>query len=281
MALEIITCCGYERQRGLRQYHVDYLAQAMRAGQFALSTIKLTKLRDEWYLTNGQHRLYAIVACGISQALNVLFEEVSDEQALSACYYREDSGLKRQFHEGATASEIAEATGWTGSSLQALAGACRLIDDKFSVAASKRLTYEGRSPDARKNAILSWKKEAILFRHAISGADIKMRQKLTNSAVVGVALVSLIADEKRAQRFWSEVSGNDGLHRNSPQWRLVQILLTEPLRKYGPCAYSRFVAACWNAYYEGKETFRFSPQAPTEPMLIRGSSVFVGKDEEE
>lgn len=80
-------------QRKIRQYHVDFLAAAMREGRWRW-TSETIKLDRNMRVIDGQHRLSAVVQSGVTLK-NVLVAVVTDDDAIKSI----DQGIRRSLND--------------------------------------------------------------------------------------------------------------------------------------------------------------------------------------
>jgi hypothetical protein len=110
-----------EHNRRVRPTHVDFLARVMTDGQYEPTTDGVG-VRKDGQLTNGQHRLAAIVKCGIPQRLLI----VPDMSAES--YLTQDQRASAR-----TVAEALGATTWMTADVHLMLGMMSPSLKKFSV----------------------------------------------------------------------------------------------------------------------------------------------------
>lgn len=274
MAYDWLTTYKYEHQRPLRQDHVSFLAEAMRRGEFTLSTLRLATFRGETHLLDGQHRLTALFDCGIPQRFAVISQLCNTEEELRRAYYTIDIGMARTLVDAYRGNKELEATGLNDAQIRSVSAATQIILSRFSNEGGgvERSKYAGKSRDERLRQVIIWKNEAKSFFDATHGGSREMVTRLKAGVVVGVGLITFRHQPALAADFWRKVAMNDGLARLSPEGRLAHYLLVNRFQRTGLKLYARTIAAHWNARYNGREEVKNLPvRRDTEPMLIEGT----------
>lgn len=269
MAAEWLERNNFAHQRKLRQDRVDELAAAIRAGEFELTAIKFHRWAGHEQLTDGQHRLWAIVESGISTDLVVIRQLAESAQAVGEAYGRIDTGAVRTPAEAMSALMMAETTGLTQTQLNKMWSAVKVLMNGFmgQTATGNRWEYRVRSRVMR--GIVQWKGEARLYFDAIQPGSETHRARLSSAAVLAVGLVTLRYQPERALEFWSQVGARADLQVDTGPWKLVEFVTENPLRIVNDA--SRRVAGCWNAFYHNRPLSRLQVKSVTIPINIDGT----------
>ncbi len=270
IAEEWLTRC-FDRQRSLRTGHVAMLARAMDRGEFEETTITFAVCGGEWHLTDGQHRLHAIIRSGKAQWLGVLFKFVNDAQRIADAYVRTDAQLARTLSDRARAHGGAKEAQLSETQYLCLLRAVTLIMAGFQARPTEEQLAALRSAEAKIQFAEEWTKEAAEYRSLTAGATTNLGPKCWNGATMSVALVTLRHTPEKAKEFWQRVAHDDGLAAGTPEKRLVEFLLTQRMLRKEREIDCRRVAHCWNAYVWNKNTRGIHIADAKEPIVIAGS----------
>lgn len=274
LAARVIAECHYERQRRLREYHVEELAVEMQHRRFTQGTqVAFGRLKDRLYLVNGQHTMHAIVKSGLTQYLAVLIEDVETYDDLGPLYNRFDNQATRTWHDSVRAMGISDKTSLTDAQAAATLSAVLLIQTGFRVPTISNFPTEMKSRDARFQAAKPWWPYAEKYFALIEGADNFIRPRLKRQAVVAVALMTLKYQPEIAPDFWIGVANDDGLRRGDPRKTLFRHLIENTSGKLGsPSIQLRAIATTWNAWMENRQ-LTFIRVYPDSPLVIRGTPI--------
>jgi len=250
----------YAGQRQFKDWHRNNLARMMREGCFRPKTqIAFVRVRDRFYLTNGQHTLSAIVTSGLSQELSIVINVGADLNDVADDFSRHDTHLTRRFGDSLVAHGVHESLGVPITALHAITAACSfyaLITGETNTKAAN-LTHDD--------------KLAIVNRHGELGVEawnlFEGRQNktyLTRKTTLASAMVCLSGHDS-AREFWIPLAMDDGLRQGDPRKTLLDWLRsrTTPGGSYGKIANPgkiatdhELVKACasaWNSWVAGKE----------------------------
>ena len=104
----------------------------MKRGTFKQDTpIEFCRLDDGEWLTDGQHRLTAVVSSGQAQRFVVVRRVVDDEQSVALDYTRTDKGRRRSISDDYRALLLHEELGLTPTQLNKFGSAVALINNAF------------------------------------------------------------------------------------------------------------------------------------------------------
>ncbi len=271
----------YKNQRPVSSRDVSIYADEMRRGTFkttgADGTIEFVLLKGKHYLTNGQHRLWAVVESEIPQKFTVAITRVTNEEELAEVYYRSDAGKKRSDRDAFRSTGVTDEFDLSISNVTKLAAAVRLIIHGMQ-----------NNTTVRKNTFLSrdkilltiheWGNEMKTYMDLIKEAKVGYIQKLQKPQVLAVALVTLRDAPEVAKVFWKKVAENDGLRARDPESHLVNFIATKGVNEVGGTnGYIRHIANAWKTSWEKQNMSILRPQGSTRPLLLKGTK-YKGKE---
>lgn len=274
----------YAHQRSLKQDHVSFLADEMRQEAFKQDTvIEFCSVNGTEWLTDGQHRLTAVVVSGIPQRFVIVRRPMLDEEAIALDYTRTDKGKPRTIIEDYKTLDLSTELGLTFTQIEKLGGAVQFINARFSQRKRSKMHSKPRLALMREYA-----EPAELFFDDVEGAPQALRHRLDRRATLGVALVtyrySIGEFGKKVAEFWRGLALDDGLRSTDPR-KLAIRHITEigmtgggspSARSVTPAYSSRFIARCFNLFVSGENAKMIKVMDSTQPILILGSP-FDGK----
>jgi len=96
MAIRWLSENLYEHQRPPSEFHVKFLADEMQRHAFKQdTTIEFCQVNGAEYLTDGQHRMKAVVLSGKPQRFVVVKRTARNEDDIAKDYTRTDKGRAR------------------------------------------------------------------------------------------------------------------------------------------------------------------------------------------
>jgi hypothetical protein len=271
---------AFEGQRKHDESWSLHLSNQMKEGKFAQDTtidvasLEVSNTEHHYYLVGGQHRLQAILLCGLPQQFVVVFHAVTTMAEVAELYYRNDIGKRRTVKDMFTASGLSEELCLTKSDLTFFAGAVKILDKNFL---SKSMSKW--SPDDIRNLLIEWRRECQQFYKVTYGGESTVIHKLRNGGVLSVALMTFRVYPEKAVHFWHAVACNSGLIDGQPERTLVKYLMKYYARKSSELDTIRRVAQCWNAYVEGKRIEQTKPSDLDKPVVIKGKPIEVQEEE--
>lgn len=259
--------------RPLRTSHVAYLVDEMLADTFGSAEVAFVHTPNGIRLVNGQHTLNAIIKSGrvVRCTVTEFFGEVEDD--VSLVYSRMDRGIIRRKGDVLHACNMPERLGLPCSWTKVLNRAVVVIMDGFGEKGGVR---HARSYDLGMDLMKEWVKETNLLHECAAGSDKHTLATLHRAAVMAAALVTLRFKPKEAATFWKRVAANDGLSAGQPDHKLVWWLAHTPVRAQGNPVQARAVAACWNAWIEGRSLDKLYADK-TRPIRFVGTP-YTGKE---
>lgn len=261
----------YSGQRAISAHLVNLYAQQMRLGLWAPTTIDFALVGTLRLLVNGYHRLEAIKKSGLAISLPIQVHRCRSMEEVRNLYGRLDRGKPRSVFEAIGAGEFHADLGLTPEQLRRLVSAGPLIMGGFGSRYIAGNALASRSIDVRRSFARDWAPSMQQFVAAVARCPNQIRNLLTSSAVLGVALVSLRYRPEKAQEFWRSIALNDALRRGSPEHTLLNYIHNNRVNRIGPVIYSRGVAFAWNAAYEGRALSYIRMPDPATPINIRGT----------
>lgn len=274
----------YAPQRNLNQNHVSFLADEMRQEAFKQDTmIEFCSVNGIEWLTDGQHRLTAVVVSGIPQRFVIVRRPMLDEESVALDYTRTDKGKPRTIAEDYRTLDLrSEFDMDSFTKIEKLGAAVQFINAGFYHSKTGKMHSKPRLRLMREYA-----EAASLFFIDVLGAHRVLRHRLDRRATLGVALVTYrYSTDKfgdQVSDFWSGVALDDGLRSTDPRKHALKHLMevgmmgsAATMRAVTPTYSSRFIARCFNLYVSGETTKQIKIMDPTQPILILGSP-FDGK----
>lgn len=253
LAAWILKDAAFDGQRKSERHHIELLSHLMRQGRWSAgSQLAFCELDGRLYLTNGKHRMNAVVAAGIEQEFQVLITRCMNMGEVVADYYRHDTASrKRSAMEIIGSTEMARNSGLPAALLSGLFNCAITLDNGLE---EKFYQHEPlvRDTDAKIAATSGWITEAREYARLVAPAPFGVRAKLFNGGVLMVALMTIRHQPKVAEQFWGGIALDDGLRRNDPR---KVLLLDFASRKLSPgIIRMRCIpaATAWNAFYESR-----------------------------
>lgn len=264
----------YDRQRQVRPTHVTYLANLMRQGRFrAGSSIDFGFYDQQHYLVNGQHTLHAIMAYGQPIPLLVTRHIVASREELAHLYSTFDRQLRRTQQDVFHVFDFLRQSSLSKKQQMALAAGVIYPMTGFMVWRGKtrpQVNALAMDPETRLHWMAAWLAEAQQFFALHTDMDKLRKTCLERGAVVGVALATFRYCAERATTFWRAVARDEGLQAGDPARTLLRFLYNTPVQNQRE-AYDRYVAAAWNAFYEGRGLDKLYARPVNLPILLAGT----------
>lgn len=249
---KVLECNNYERQRPVSATHVAFLAEHMRRGTFRPGTqLAFARLGDHLILTNGQHRLQAVVDSGRPAEFQILIQDMDTPEQVAAAYYTFDRGGRARCDADVLESAgICDRFGIPKQFARAVFQGYPLLSGKFH--RSNYLTdATSRNDDVRLAGLESWWPHAAAFYRHLEGAPRWARARLFSGQGVAVGAVTIKYQPKAAETFWHGLAEDDGLAKGDPRKTLLADMAGRPWGRRGVdgCI---VIASAWNAFFEGR-----------------------------
>jgi hypothetical protein len=288
MAQKWLTTARYKHQRDVRTGQVHFLAEEMRRGSFKQDTpLEFTRVNGDEWLTDGQHRLSAIVETQTPQRFVIVRRYAKDEDDVAFDYTRTDQVILRSIADSYRTLDIETELALTKTQVNLLSVAVSMIDGKFEGLQRKMHL------DDRLRLMRDYNDGFAMYLEAIAGCRKELRHHLERAASLSVALVTYrysakVYSVEKVDAFWNGVAMDDGLKAKDPRKAALRHLedttmggggrrgeQTSGARTVSPHFSARYLAGCFNAHILGKE-ISFQKPRVIQPIMILGSP-FIGK----
>lgn len=254
-ARDLRAACHFDRQRSLRYGQVQRLVEEMSRGWFLAGTpIWFCVLPNRsMLLVNGNHTLEAVAESGIPVVLTCIYQKVASINEAGAAYACFDIQRVRSFLNSAQATGVGE--GITG--LTYVLGAVGIIAAGFSLETMRADRFLGASRRLRLDLVEEYRRPAELLHSWASGAPSSNVKILTKASVLSVALATAKYQPSAAEEFWRELLFDDGLKAGDPRKVMLRQMNSNTIARGSGNEARRYLvflaAACWNAFFEGRE----------------------------
>lgn len=288
MAQQILSTCPYEYQRKIRKSRVALYATMMESNSWVNgSNIKFAVMdkTGRKILTNGFHRLTAVIVSGRPQVFAVTEVACGDESDLARVYYTEDRSLARSDADAFRTLHIELELGISSWQINKASAAMRFIYNDFA-----RRNYVSPTTEEVVEMLRAYADAIGLYFEVTAGRPRYMEKPLMRSAVMSVAFEVLrFAPMKygteRCIDFWKGMAIDDGLTRTDPRKVAnvhivnTRISMTSGGGRNGSMAsaayQARYVANCWNAWSEGRVFASFNGKAPSSKVFDAGAPIVI------
>lgn len=266
----------FDGQRKIKPAQVKMLASEMRAGRFKRSEFRMGHVNGQVMLSNGQHRLHAVLESGITIPASV-YNFIGDGRADVADDYTYcDINSLRTLAERVQSTDLLERTGMTYQNFNALCASLAPIIGGFTPSAYGSTLQVLRSAAVRQRAIEDYAGVANDYYDVIFGCDGYLGRTLRRKPIMAVGLITLGARPVKGTEFWKGTAENDGLRKGDPRHTLMRWLLSNDARTTPPMIQSRVVATAWNAFYEERTIHRFNLGDTSRPIKMLGAAHYDG-----
>lgn len=286
MAEQWLTKREYAYQRHLREGDAERFAEHMRAGTFentqAINFHHCLEHGGAKYLTNGQHRLRAVVLSGMTIEMPVVHKWVRTYAAVQAAYGRIDRGITRTHQDVYRANGLEEELDLGLKDAERFGAAVAVFLRDF-----RSTGYGGsRTRDAgmRMDLMRGWIHDARALVALYEGAPSDWRHRLLNAMPFALGLVTFRYAPEQASRFWRELAWGEGLTVTDTTYHLREHLSKMTIRgKLSERQIMWTIARGWNAFYRGrliqlfKNTEGRTPDGKLEELELAGTP-FRGTD---
>ena len=269
MATHMIQNEMFPGQRPINKSHVEFLADTMRKGEFnGGSAIQIAKALDTgWLVIDGQQRLHAIVKHGSPVAANVVRHECGSRQEIALIYSRIDRGRGRSMVDAMRALGLLNEThDLSPTELKHFSQASVLLRQNMTSASISGSSYDARSAEARHEEMVKWHAPAVQYFVATRSAS---EPKLFDRReVVSIGIVTFADAPEIALRFWGEAAKDDGLRATDPRKKMLEAMRKAPATRGSIGYLGHVVAACWNAYVEGRDLSKVIVRDPRANVAL-------------
>jgi hypothetical protein len=258
LAERILVERNYERQRPLDNNATRLWTLMLKEGRFVdRHQIWFGRLNGRLHLIDGQHRLAAVLASGVSAEFQAVILEVDTAEDLHTSYSLFDRvGRKRTLSEVFHARGIMDTHKLTVSAAKACFAASLLLEFDFKPPHHSQDPLSVRDDYTRERFAAPWWGLMRDYEAIVKTASTILRRRLLSPQVTAVALLTLRDQPEQAEVFWKAVALNDGLRRGDPRHTLVCWLLESANSGNQGGAHwqnldtCKAVSLCWNAFYE-------------------------------
>lgn len=264
----------YDGQRNIRPTNLTFLKSEMEKAVFRPWTI-ITIVEEEGrsYISDGRHRLRAVVASGKAQCFWILTIRGA---AVEDVYTVQDIGASRSMMDHLRALKTTEQSPLPVIGKPSAVSAARTLSNPLT---SSGLPKQNARDLARMYE--EWVPYMARYGEVIFGGV--MTQRMKGSTFVASAAVTLRYRPEEAAEFWRGIAFDDGLARHDPRKRIVDMLWdpdstirvsfgSNSIRTY------RILAYYWNKFLQGQEVKRVPGEYPDRFMFDgTGWGYAVGK----
>lgn len=272
---------SYTGQRSIRPRHVEYIAQAIDHNLFRKNTvITFCVLGNKHFLVNGYHTLSAIIKRDKPFPLVLEDIEVSSMEEIAFIYSTFDRNLTRSHGDIFSGHNLAEKIHIPKGTLKSYSAGIAVLVTGFTDVHKDTRSIQGallKNPEIRVKFMLEYQKEARLYFEYEKDVSKLTRSVLQRGHVIAIGLATYRYAEHLASKFWGLLKEDSRLDKNHPSKALLTWLQQTPPKKYPDARYSRYVAACWNAFVEGRNLSKVYSRDEDLPILIQNTP-FNGRD---
>ncbi len=261
-ATELLALNTYKSQRGIRQKHVDDLADRMRRGLYLTGKIIIAYLPDNnKILIDGQHTLSAVVqsGCIIKADIETVFCPKGED--LSLLFQQPDGGVVRSISDMLKVEANSLNLKWKHRVCELVVGGAAILENMTR--ATKREKVPLLKECLTEGAFIN----SILENRADHG-------HLYRVPVVAAMMQTYRVDSVEAKTFWTQVSNGEMIKKNWGAWHLRAFLTTilstrgtNSKKQHRTVSDYEIQWRCiyaWNLFRAGKTTkvFKFSSDWP-------------------
>lgn len=273
----------YVDQRALSQRRVDLLVGEITRATFSQGTmIRFVSFNGDWFLIDGQHRLWAVLIADRPQSFVVLVTKVGSEQEIAWLYGNTDIGKARSTHELFGPLHLADNFQITPTDVDSLASAINFMANGCTVYRYMGLNREDLLARMRLYAPFARDYVGLLV-----GSQRSFRKAAMRTPTLSVALLTLRYDhdnesDVNAMSFWNNAITDDGLMIGDPRKLVNRHILTTRLSSKRAtdgitivtATYSvRYLGVCFNAYMEKRELRVPRVKDELAPLRLQGVPV--------
>jgi hypothetical protein len=270
MAADWLIRYRYPGQRPLRQSHIDDLAYAIAKGEWKVGAVEFCLLGQERFLTDGQHRLNAIVKAGLPAPLVIIQKRVESEAELAEEYLRTDRVLRRRPADAARMAAAAGSSSMNATESETFAWGVYALQTGFGLLGAKeRSALHLRNPDVQAQAIEEWLPYAERYFAATRQPLLGFTPGLRLGVVVGICMLTCRYQADEARVFWNAVAHATDLEPGSPAL-VVRDIIRDKERRRPHAALAHRLAHCWDAYRENRKITTVRLYDWSKPVSLSG-----------
>ena len=279
-ALGILEQNMYYGQRKVRFEQVEVYAREMKFGRWSSkrSVIKFTKVKNDLYLTDGQHRLLALIEYGKPLVFVFVVENVETERDLAVAYDSIDDGMNRKLGDSALFVVGGKQLGISSVLSKYSATAIKVIYQGFTARSEKYSKIQ------QWNWVKDWSDQIITFQDELY-EDSVMKNRSRSSPVMAFALLTLKYRKSKAIEFWKKVFTGEMLRVNDPRKRLYDFFNDTTIKDMDTgrtnwIQYGLYINVAWEAFLENRD-YRVSIRVRNimeKPLQIMGTPYDTSQD---
>lgn len=265
----------FDRQRAIRQYHVQFLLNLMRHKRFRSHTpLEVAHYREQVFLIDGYHTLTALAQWDTPLPMILIHRTVEHMADVGQLYGTFNRDLMR------TSTDILRGYGlpaqydFPKDQNEALVAAIKLLLSGFvwdRPGGSVNRIYL-KDQEILFNGVCQWMDEAAQFFDDIAGAPNEIRKGLLRAGTLAVALATMRAKPGGAQDFWTMVAHDSAPQADHPAKTLTHFLIGNTVKQArGAIRYARAVAVCWNAWMRGRTLKEVRIPDIAAPIRLEGT----------
>ena len=268
MARTLRATCHFERQRPIKQDHVDRLKAEMAKGWFLAGTpLWFCRLPDgKELLINGNHTLEAIGGGEISVPLVLIHQKVPDIEAACWAYTSFDVQRTRSYLHAAQAFGLNESVPYLSPALSA----CAYIGGDFAANPWSSHNDASRSRRRRIDLVKEYH-PALAMLKAIMTDSPKVQQALMKRGpTLACAMATLRYQPSTAEAFWTGIVWDDGLRVGDPRHTLLRFLRSADVRRNQEGILWN-TSLAWNAWFSNQKLDRFTRRPEAAVIELSGT----------
>ena len=262
----LLTVGKYDKQRQIREPHVNQLIAEMEQGRFLRGIpIQICQLPDgKYFVVNGQQTLEAIKIVDIPITLTFITYYVKTMAEVGAIYSRLDIGRPRTAYDRLLALGIPDSIlkgdrSLLKSETNSLTAAIKMLLMEFRPYNAKTMDPGiNRSADLWATVITTeWKPAIQRMYDVLQFCDTRRaRQRFLKAGVASVCLATIRAQGDKAYDFWALAMADDGVRARHPAHQLSLWVNDRDHLKGGSnrqILVAKHVTSCWNKYWDDGE----------------------------
>jgi len=258
LAKEWLLKYNYERQRAIRSTHVAMLSVEIKNGRFREKTqISFCRIGEDYYITNGQHTLSAIVHSGISVVLSVIVTDVVNMKEVADNFARHDTHLTRQLSDSLHAHELDNYFDITKTQLKLVAAAALYYS--YLIGETKTQSTARLSNDQKLNMVMQHGELATAVVRMLEGST--NVSYLTRKTTLACVMLIYYYEPELAKSFFVDMVRDDGLQQGDPRKTLLELLKetttiggafnnAKGRKARADHEFVKLIAHAWNAYVQ-------------------------------
>jgi hypothetical protein len=246
-AQAFIRNCGYDKQRNLREWHVQELADRMREGAFVPTTIiAICTLGNKRMLVNGQHTMHAVAQTGCEYEFLVQEYACDTEDDVSFIYSRFDVGVPRSERDVYNAMDVCAKFGITSMERSYLTGGVKVIARGFRPSSVQTDFRFKDKTGFQYGLMVEWLPYMKQVATLIEGGERTAKNVLKRCHIFGACMwiIRHAKDKQKAVEFIRGFAMNDGMRRGDPR----KICLESIVNHRSEIVSTEIFCGAWNTF---------------------------------